>query len=613
MSLCNEEKCDPSPVTFRRDEKKEFAYFHVAVSKDMFSPRKDKVLVYEVTEKKDGEEFKLVAIQSPFDTGGTVAKQQQQLLNPGSVIYPIATQGREKYGWVPEISQSPIQIHNPQNFIPKYLNYKKVHFIILILVCNYSNRCSRSMLSNSSSIQLLTYVQHHAISPCNVDNISKNNFASTDHFLTYVNPVYGIKIDYPSDWNISIARNVKDTWVGPSPEINEYNISITNQNVEIGHSPQVLLKILPKLRDQEQENIYGLGTGIELRKKMYHDFNLTEYSPTTIAGIPAIRMVYSFVDRTGESQNRMELLMTNDTKDKYRYSIEYNSVQPLYCKYLAVALKMMHSLQIDKPGILKMMYCLKLNMTNNDGFSIDNVTQRKYVRCDFSKTLTGLNENERDILAKHGILNNPLSLGNFFYNKGRESEELGNLTEATKYLDKALAIDPTNVNALSEEGKALDSLGNHREAITYFDKALAIVPKEFIALNGKADALSNLGEYTEAIKYYGDGWAADMGNALERSGNHREAITYFDKALAIRPKDTFALNGKADALSNLGEYTEAIKYYDRAVAEYHNLMALASSRVNPGLEKLLLSCPKPWHSFWQFLRSSRRIKQRSKF
>ena len=41
---------------------------------------------------------------------------------------------------------------------------------------------------------------------------------------------------------------------------------------------------------------------------------------------------------------------------------------------------------------------------------------------------------------------------------------LGNFTEAIKYFDKALAIDPKTVNALTGKGVALQRLGNFTEA-----------------------------------------------------------------------------------------------------------------------------------------------------
>jgi tetratricopeptide (TPR) repeat protein len=61
---------------------------------------------------------------------------------------------------------------------------------------------------------------------------------------------------------------------------------------------------------------------------------------------------------------------------------------------------------------------------------------------------------------------------------------LTNYEEAIKNYDKALAIDPDYVYALTNKGNTLSNLGRYQEAIEYYDKALAIDPKFKYALNG---------------------------------------------------------------------------------------------------------------------------------
>jgi tetratricopeptide (TPR) repeat protein len=73
----------------------------------------------------------------------------------------------------------------------------------------------------------------------------------------------------------------------------------------------------------------------------------------------------------------------------------------------------------------------------------------------------------------------------------------------------------------------------------YYDKALAIDPKE---------------ELTLEIK----------GKALDKLGNYTGALTYLDKALAIDPKDKDALYHKGVILDKLGNHTGAIEYYNKA-------------------------------------------------
>ena len=58
-------------------------------------------------------------------------------------------------------------------------------------------------------------------------------------------------------------------------------------------------------------------------------------------------------------------------------------------------------------------------------------------------------------------------------------------------------------------------------------------------------------------------------------GNYTGAITYYDKALAIDPKNVLALTSKGIALGNLGNYTGPIQYLDRALAiDPHYIRAL---------------------------------------
>jgi tetratricopeptide (TPR) repeat protein len=65
---------------------------------------------------------------------------------------------------------------------------------------------------------------------------------------------------------------------------------------------------------------------------------------------------------------------------------------------------------------------------------------------------------------------------------------------------------------LFNKGAALDNRGNYSEAIQYYDKVLAIYPKNFGALNNKGIALENLGNHSEAIQYYDKVLAIDPRN-----------------------------------------------------------------------------------------------------
>ena len=76
------------------------------------------------------------------------------------------------------------------------------------------------------------------------------------------------------------------------------------------------------------------------------------------------------------------------------------------------------------------------------------------------------------------------------------------------------------------KGYALDKLGNHTEAVSYFDKPKETDPRYIPDLTNKA-------------------------NFLIKIGNYQLAIIYYDKASARDLKNSEAINGKEQALATL--------------------------------------------------------------
>jgi tetratricopeptide (TPR) repeat protein len=133
------------------------------------------------------------------------------------------------------------------------------------------------------------------------------------------------------------------------------------------------------------------------------------------------------------------------------------------------------------------------------------------------------------------------------------------------------------VNDAVRNATALEQSGNIKEAIKYYDKALAIQPNNTDLLVAKGDALSKLRNYTEAIKYYSKVLAAypnsrgstglieGIGNDQYDLGKYKEAIRSYDIALARQPNNTDLLISKGNALFHIENYSGAVKYYDKAL------------------------------------------------
>jgi len=98
--------------------------------------------------------------------------------------------------------------------------------------------------------------------------------------------------------------------------------------------------------------------------------------------------------------------------------------------------------------------------------------------------------------------------------KGESPYVNGNLTDAIRYYNEVLAVEPNNTGAIYDKGLALDVLGKHEDAIVHYDILLSVQPDNINALVNKGGALADLGSYQEAIKYFDKVLSIDPNNEL---------------------------------------------------------------------------------------------------
>jgi Flp pilus assembly protein TadD len=98
-------------------------------------------------------------------------------------------------------------------------------------------------------------------------------------------------------------------------------------------------------------------------------------------------------------------------------------------------------------------------------------------------------------------------------------------------------------------GHSLLSSGNHRDAVNAFSRAIELKPNF-------ADA------------YY------LRGVAYDKLGNYLQAMTDYDKAIEINPYPTMPYLSRGIAFERLGDYLQAIKNYDKAI-EVNNVFEMA--------------------------------------
>jgi tetratricopeptide (TPR) repeat protein len=140
----------------------------------------------------------------------------------------------------------------------------------------------------------------------------------------------------------------------------------------------------------------------------------------------------------------------------------------------------------------------------------------------------------------------------------------GRYEDAVLAFRKAVEIDPFYSDAWNHMGDSFESLGRDQEAIEAYDHALALNANDLYALLHKGISLQKIGDspqamgiYEEVIRladremrkhpnyaeYDAEIWAI-KGEALFHLGRFEEAVTAYDAALQINPKNDEALKGR---------------------------------------------------------------------
>jgi tetratricopeptide (TPR) repeat protein/ADP-heptose:LPS heptosyltransferase len=165
------------------------------------------------------------------------------------------------------------------------------------------------------------------------------------------------------------------------------------------------------------------------------------------------------------------------------------------------------------------------------------------------------------------------SLGNVLLQLNRDNEALLSF-------QRALQLEPRDFEAASKSGVLLHRQRRWEEALAHFNICEALRPNYVPTLNLRAIAHRGIRNYEG---YLSDSLRAheldptnaescnNAGEALLSLGREKEAIAWFDKALALLPNNPTILVNKAEAISQLRCFDEAAAIYSqvRTIAPGH--------------------------------------------
>jgi len=156
---------------------------------------------------------------------------------------------------------------------------------------------------------------------------------------------------------------------------------------------------------------------------------------------------------------------------------------------------------------------------------------------------------------------------------GWANEFSGNLDQAQKAYDKALALDPSNYHGLWGQGRLLKKQGKLASAINILVNALSFYPTDGALYNFVGELQYKQGRYDKAkaslekaIELTPDNIFAfyTLSAVLFAQGNAIEAIGVAQKGLQIRP-DPNLYNNLGSFYFSLGQYPQSAQAFERAI------------------------------------------------
>jgi tetratricopeptide (TPR) repeat protein len=196
-------------------------------------------------------------------------------------------------------------------------------------------------------------------------------------------------------------------------------------------------------------------------------------------------------------------------------------------------------------------------------------------------------EQEGDYISAIFIYQDILKENRYFIDAkialARSFYKTGNLNESETVLREALAQDDQNTAIMNLLGRVLISLQKYKEAQELFNRALAIEPVNIETRYGIADLYRVQGDYKEAIKIYNDllkiypqdVWTyIHLGTSYTELEEMRKAGGFFRKAVSLDSTSPWTHVNLARHYYKMGilasgeaEASSSLKYFDAAIYE----------------------------------------------
>ena len=202
---------------------------------------------------------------------------------------------------------------------------------------------------------------------------------------------------------------------------------------------------------------------------------------------------------------------------------------------------------------------------------------RPDLRAALGETLESLGQTDAAMAEYDRAIHGPGDSHRALIDRGRLLVRQGRFDDGRKDFNRALSLNPRDVDALTARGSSWVAEGRGKKAgaaLDDFAAALAIRPNDGGALNARGNlylaelkpelALADFNKAL-AVNPKDDVVLFNRGLAYKQMGRQDSALRDFNAVLRLTPGDPMTLAAKGDAYRQLGDLLLARQFYDAAL------------------------------------------------
>ena len=352
LELCNETDCIPTSMNLEINRDKKFVFIPIRlVDSDGGSVNKNVSLVYEL--EKDNK-FAFLGVTPEINPSETIPKGKTGLYE-NDKIYLKALPAKASFQQVKNISgrglteisryveDGPLIVSNPEKIIPRYVNISSP-FSISFTICDYSDNCDKTRWYTMNSLEqtMPTLLPGKELG---YDVISKKYNATSEslpNYYTYMNPNFGFKVSYPSEW-IRKVQNIHDfkdlSLVDPlAVEFTPPKFSgIAGSN----YYPRFSILVTDWPFKEPPKSFF------DYFRTSVSDSGITQAEHKKIAGYPGFKFVHEYVSEEeqylGIAKEKRKEVIINVNMNGKMYFLSFGAYASQFDDYMPVIEKMIDS------------------------------------------------------------------------------------------------------------------------------------------------------------------------------------------------------------------------------------------------------------------------------